>query len=334
MVFKALVLEFEKGYHIGWREPRAVIDHTTVLRALLYSSYLLNSEKCVELIKDGSLRATALLPTVTIDGLARPLLPFPRLPSYVKVSEIRKLWITPQGLKYVFEFVEGCNNSSGTPIVDEVGGNGISILCHRSGNSVRLRRIGDVVCLDDDCNGFTPINKDFFERVKEHRNRIDRVSSSADVFTIEGIKPNTLLWMAFEGSEEAVRCTENLVKLLEFLGLGGFRSRGWGKFRITSIEIDKQFLNTMIGMIGWDKGYNLLLGSMPLGQWMDPHRSFLEVGTIMGRAGPPQDEYVLPVIKVLDVGSLVYIVSVPSHKLMSLNNNRATLIFNPVVLHA
>jgi len=328
------VLEFEKGYHTGWREAITVIDHTTVLRALLYSSYLLNSEKCVELIKDGLLRATALLPTVTIDELARPLLPFPRLPSYAKVSEIRKLWMTPQGLQYVFDFVKKCSESFGTPIVDEVRSDAISILCHRSENSVKLRRVGDVVCFDDDCKGFTPINKDFFEKVKEHRNRIDRISGSADVFTIEGIKPNTLLWTAFQGSEEAVRCTENLVKLLEFLGLGGLRSRGWGKFRVTSIEIDKQFLNTMIGMIGWDKGYNLLLGLMPLGRWIDLHKSFLEVGTIMGRAGPPQDEYVLPVIKVLDVGSLVYVIDVPSYKLIPLNNNRATLIFNPVVLHA
>lgn len=114
-----------------------------------------------------------------------------------------------------FDFVERCSDSSGTPIVDEVGGDGTSILCHRSGNSVRLRRIGDVVCLDDDCSGFTPINKDFFERVKEHRNRIDRVSGSADVFTIEGIKPNTLLWMAFEGSEEISRVVESLGSLME-----------------------------------------------------------------------------------------------------------------------
>lgn len=334
MISKTILLEFEKGYHVGWREPRVILDHTTVLRALLYSSYLLDLGKCAELIKGGLLRASSLLPAVKVEGLAKILLPFPRFPSYVKASEIRRLWITPQGLRHIFDFVKMCSESFGTPIVNEVGGDNISIICDRLRNATKLRRIGDVVCLDDDCRGFTPSHRDFFERIEEHRNRIDRVSGSADLFVVEGIKPNTVLWMVLEGDEEAVRCAENLVRLLEITGLGGLRSRGWGRFRIVNIEVDRQLFNTMSRMIGWSKGYNLLLGSMPPGRWMDLRRSFLEVGIIMGRSGPPQDEYVLPVIKILDVGSLVYVVDTPGHKLMSLNNDRAVLLFNPVVLHA
>ncbi|MEM4554100.1 MAG: hypothetical protein QXQ93_08840 [Ignisphaera sp.] len=334
MVFRVLLLEFEKGYHVGWREPRVIVDHTTVLRALLYYSYLLGLGKCVELIKGGSLRSSALLPAVKIGDSVRILFPFPRLPSYVKASEIRKLWTTPQGIQYILDFVKECVESSGTPIVDEVRGDSISILCHGANKSVELKQIGDVVCVDSDCKGFTSDHRGFFERVEEYRNRVDRLSGSADVFVVKGIKPNTLLWIAFEGNEEAIICAENLFKLLEQTGLGGLRSRGWGRFRVVDAKIDEQFLDTVTKMLGWSKGYNLLLGSMSPGGWMDLPRSFLEVGTIMGRSGPPQDEYVLPVIKILDVGSLVYVVNIPGPKIISLNNNRALLLFNPVVLHA
>ncbi len=340
MPVKVYLLLFRKGYHVGWREPRELVDHTTVLRALVYLAHLTGSDRCFELIKGGKLEASALLPTLPIDGnYVRLLAPFPYLPCLGKASEIRRLYLTLPALSALVEFADRCHNTEGVPVVGISYDGSIVIQCVNAVKEVRaliLRRVEGIACLDgDDCAKVKDYAiQRFIETISEYRNRIDRVTGAADLFTLYGKRPRTPLWLALHGEEEALKCAGELLKILEYTGIGGLRSRGWGLFTLLEEVKLSSWDQSIINKVGWAPGLVYLLGTMPPGTWLRYKFSYANRYVIMGRAGPPTGEYKLPVLEVMDVGSLVYVESIPKSMIIPLDGGKAVYIFNPVVLHA
>jgi len=340
---KVIVLTFDKGYHVGWREPRKIVDHKTILRALIYVARLINAEKCIERFVRGELGASALLPTIVLDNEVRLLAPFPRIPCLGKAARIRGLFVTLSTLKCVLDFIAKCVNAEGAPVAQEV-------VVGKVGNSERvaikcvdglqmtleLERIRGVVCLGKECDEVKPhVPEEFFSIVSEYRNRIDRLSGAADVYEVYGVKPFTPLWLAFRGDKKAVDCCLNLLEVLQRLGIGGLRSRGWGKFKIgINMEVKSDDENVVTSFGGWSKGFNYLLGLALPGNWVDVKKSYATRDTVMGISGPPMDEYRLPLIYAMDVGSVVYAKDIPNPQILTINNGRAVIVFNPVVIHA
>jgi len=339
---KVAVLIFDKGYHVGWREPRRIIDHTTLLRAFIYVAYLTGCIRCVELIEKGRLAASALLPTVkTASGCLKLLAPFPQIPCLGKAARLRGLFVSLSTLREILQVVSKCYNGGGAPIAFEVSvERKVVIRCTNVKDlKLELKRVKSIACLnklDKDCSIIVDqIPLQFFMQISEHRNRVDRITGAADVYEVYGVQPQTPLWTLVMGSNEALDCAMNLLKILQKFGIGGLRSRGWGRFRI---EIDTKICDDDEDILrlysGWSTGFNYLLGSMPPGDWLDLEHSYAVKDVIMGRAGPSNNEYIVPIIYVMDVGAVVYTKDVPQPYIISLSGGRAIYIFNPVVIHA
>jgi len=333
---KVVALVFDKSYHVGWREPRRIVDHTTILRALTYVSHLTGAEKCADLLTHGELEASALLPAITIGREIRLLAPFPKIPCLGKASRIRGLFTTLATLKQVVNYIAKCISGEGAPVARESQDKIIVDCVGGSIQPLELYRVKGVACIANECNALVPYTpEEFYELVTEYKNRIDRLSGSADVYDVYGIKPLTPLWLALRGSEEAIRCGVNLLEVLQRFGIGGLRSRGWGRFRLElGFAIRSEDLEVLTRFSGWMQGYNYTLGFMTPGKWMDPADSYATREVIMGRSGPSINEYRLPLVYVMDIGSVVYAKDIPKPYALHIDDGRAVLIFNPVVIHA
>ena len=335
-IIKVVTLVFDKGYHVGWREPRRVVDHTTVMRALIYVSHIAGAGKCAELLTRGELEASALLPTIVVGREARLLAPFPKIPCLGKASRIRGLFVTLSTLKQMVSYIAKCVSGGGTPVAREAQDK-IDVDC--VGGSVQpleLYRVKGVACLANECNALAPYTpEELYELVVEYRNRIDRLSGSADVYEVYGVKPLTPLWLALRGGEEAIRCGISLLELLQRFGIGGLRSRGWGKFTLNlQPQINPNDLDVLNTLSGWVKGVNYILGLMTPGNWLDPEHSYATREVVMGRSGPSMNEYRLPLIYAMDVGSIVFAKEIPKPHVIHVDGGRATIVFNPVTIHA
>jgi len=335
-----ILLSFERGYHVGWRSPQPIIDHITLLRALISMSHTTRVNKCADLIINGKLSTTALLPTAKcIEGKLKLLTIFPRLPVVGKASGVQRLLTTLTAVIHILKYTSECVKNNGrvfvTPIINMVkleclGVQGIKPLELPVKKGVVLKDVKEQSAIE-------PLGSLFevFEMITEYRNRIDRLSGAADVFQVYGYKPRTPLWLALIGENEAVKCAIEQLEILQVLGIGGLRSRGWGKFTvIRDVSICDEDLEVLKNYLGWSIDYNYLLGFMTPGTWVDSDRSYALKITITGRAGPSHNAYKLPVLEVMDIGSLVYAKKHPQPFTLSLSNNSAVIVFNPVVLHA
>jgi hypothetical protein len=333
---KVATLVFDKGYHVGWREPRRVVDHTTVLRALIYLSHITGAEKCAELLTRGELETSALLPAIVVGREARLLAPFPKIPCVGKASRIRGLFVTLSTLKQIVGYTAKCIDDGGAPVAHEAQDKIVVDCADGSVQPLELYRVKGVACIANECSTIAPyIPEELYELVVEYRNRIDRLSGSADVYEVYGVKPVTPLWLALRGSEEAIRCGASLLELLQRFGIGGLRSRGWGKFTLNlQPQINPSDLDVLNTFSGWAKGVNYILGLMTPGNWLDPEHTYATREIVMGRSGPSTNEYRLPLIYAMDIGSIVFVKEVPKPHVIHVDGGRATIVFNPVAIHA
>jgi len=334
---RVVVVEFDKGYHVGWRELRRIIDHTTILRALIYVAYLTNAIKCIEVLSKGGLEASALLPTVSdSEEQLRLLAPFPKIPCLGKAGRVRGLFVTLSTLGKVLNYIARCGMNGGVPVAQEViAGDEIMVKCAEVKKEVLvLKKVKGIACMDKECDKVTPrFPEELFSIVSEYRNRIDRLTGATDVFEVYRIKPFTHLWLAFRGSEEAVECGIRCLEVLQRLGIGGLRSRGWGRFRVvTNAKVSSEDREVLERLSGWLQGYNYLLGLMPPGDWVDIEHTYATREVIMGLAGPSNNEYRLPIIYTMDIGSIVYAKTPPLPQTFLLDGGRAILLFNPVTI--
>lgn len=342
MPIRLFFIVFSKGYHVGWRRPEKIIDHVTLLRALMSVAYSLGDEWLAREIASGCLSATALLPAVPVGKCTRLLTVFPTLPAIVKASKLGVSWITLHAAHRVVTLAQKCANTSTWPVLSSVKDK-LLIKCQSGEDKLELDVWRGVACVPgEDCRSLqegleAPI--ELFEELVEYHNRIDRVTGAADLYRLSGWAPRVPLWLAVRGEEKVLRHVEASLEALRELGIGGYRSRGWGSFKLVGdarpCSLDMEVLE---GYSAWSTGYNMLLGSMFLERvdWIDGRLSFAKPRIFMGISGQVYDEYRLPVIEAMDIGSLVYARSTPSLVVYKIGtaspHGKAYIVFNPLVV--
>ncbi len=335
---KAFLLEFEAPYHVGWRRPRALIDHTTVLRALASTAYMVGEEGVGDGVRDGLVASTSILPTARAGGEVIPLAPFPALP--LKAGKLRKerYFIPLKDLREVVRGVSECVKGGGVPYVDyaDVEGREFLLLC---GDEVKahlheVAGAGEGVNVVSVKEGVTLNSTTGISEVKQFKNRVDRVSGAADVYDLRGYVAKGVMWVGVEVDGIPVSKVRELMKVLGMLGIGAYRSRGWGRFRVLGelelSDVDARFLKGEV---------NYLLGTYPFSSdEVDVRRSYVNLARVEGRAGPTHLEYDLPVINVADAGSLLYVVREGlRHRTVRIKAHDALreepfITFNPLVI--
>ncbi|MET1101571.1 MAG: hypothetical protein ABWW69_03730, partial [Pyrodictiaceae archaeon] len=254
MKTRVLFFAFKRGYHVGWRRPEKIVDHVTVLRALLSTAFMLGRRGFVESVRSGELAASALLPALPMgDGEARLLSLFPPLPALVKRSKLGLSWATLPASHAIVVFANDCASKGGLPLLARAKDGGIGVFC-RNGDGGRLLldlREGGIACLPgEDCNSLPRAPTPILEKVEEYHNRIDRVTGAADLYRVSGWRPQAPLWLGLHGVESVVDEAEALARILGELGLGAYRSRGWGFFSVEELKphrLDEAILQNSIG---------------------------------------------------------------------------------------
>lgn len=336
---KAFLLEFTAPYHVGWRRARALIDHATVLRALASTAYMVGEEGVGDGVRDGLVASTSILPTARAGGEVVLLAPFPALP--LKAGKLRKerYFIPLKDLREVVRGVSECVKGGGVPYVDyaDVEGREFLLLC---GDEVKARLHEVVVRADEGVKvvsvreGVALDSTTGIVEVKQFKNRVDRVSGAADVYDLRGYVAKGAVWVGVHVDGIPVSKVRELMKVLGMLGVGAYRSRGWGRFKILGelelSDIDAGFLRGEV---------NYLLGTYPFSSdEVDTKRSYVNLARIEGKAGPTYLEYDLPVINVADVGSLLYVVREGlRHRTVGIKAHDALreepfITFNPLVI--
>jgi len=342
-MLKIYLIRFKTPYHVGWRKPRKIIDHITVLRALLNISFTLGIRKVPEEIVNGAVKSSAILPTAKIDGKLRLLAPFPPMPSMIKLSKLGVKWITLESLKSLAKASTECLMKKGLPIVDSIVDNELTIKCIINSREDDVLKLKVLKKTDGGVSGIVDLNYGDVERdveispAIEYHNRIDRVTGASDIYVLRGWKTTTPFWLAFKLSDNVSSKMDLLLKVLMEIGIGGYRSRGWGLFEMlheTHVhEGDLEVLRTSSEWLA--NTYNILLGTMLFEGEISFKESYIIPYRVEGKSGPSYAEYDLEVMSVADVGSMVYVVKKPTHKIIEHNSgvHRAFTVFNPIVIN-
>ncbi len=334
----AYKIKFIAPYHIGWRSVEYLIDGSTILKALVSLAYSLGMNSFVKEALSCSVSTSAALPTLSCDGKEHLLIPFPPLPSTTNLSKLGTLWITLTSLKKLINAVNTCSTKGypivGKPEYDDKDKNYYLPLECRTHEGryemLKLKLHGPILHLEDESINCGEI-KDFFKEVKYYRNRLDRISTAADLYQVSGYISTKPLSILITASEQTHNNLESMFKVLAELGIGGFRSRGWGKFKF----LGKEVINTV--KFGFNRaGYYALLSSTPyLNGSADLNKSFVTLRYIEGRGGPTYEEYTLPYCIAANVGSLIYLksnIQKCSETLIIGKESVAHLLFNPLLL--
>jgi hypothetical protein len=347
---QVLAIEFTKGYHVGWIRSEEIIDHLTILRSLIEISGLTQHKYIINAIVNGKLKSTALLPTHICKDTVKLLAPIPVTPLGLGVKKEYIRWSTLPAIKHIVEFAEKCVNKHGFIVLESVSNREIVYKCRdRKSYSIledlRLELRGEppIVCLTDiDCDYICPDRRKYLEYFYEIRTRIDRITGSADVYRVEGVQAHTPLWLALISSEEHL--LEEVVKLMHILGdmgIGGYRSKGFGKFKTIDVKVVGDDLEILKKYTIWKEGYAYLLGSLPSTcSSIVTDFSYSSQRMLEGIGGNTFNQYYLPVIRLLDVGSLLYFergAKEPYYviKLSPIGglDHEPLIVFNPVMIH-
>lgn len=322
---------FETPYHVGWREPEAIIDHSTILRALISVASSIGDEKLVNAVKELKVRASAVLPTAKgEDGRVRLLAPLPVLPRMVRLSKLGIKWATLTAVRSIALFATRCAEAKGVPYVASARGGAITIRCTGSDDVLELRYGRGVV----KPGGEPSIAEEpQLRRVLHYFNVIDRATGSADLYPFAGFEATSPMWIAVDAPNGFEQHIEPLLSLLGELGIGGRRSRGWGRFRVVDLDAYGDDVEVLKRYGTWTRDtYNVVLGCTLNG--FDRRRSFVATRSIGGRAGPPYDEHLLPFMILADVGSTLYASEPSPATTISIDGSYvgSTIILNPIAV--
>jgi len=336
MPLKAYFIKFHRAYHVGWNRPEKIIDHSTILRALLNLAYMTKYDRLIKSVLKGKIRASALLPTIPSSDGRKLLVPFPQMPSKVRITKVGVEWATLKSVTEISSFATKCLESKGRVFLESVKNGEVQIKCKGIEEYLKLNVERKIVHADDEHITPTTIR---FERIVEYHNRIDRVTGSADLYPLTGYCCNVpLCWIVDLPGDIAEGVTEFL-KVLSGLGLGGFRGRGWGRFtlledlKLSNVDYD------LIRKYGkWTpRRYHILLGCLlAKDNIIDEEHSFVKIRIIGGYGGSSVGTYMLPVLAPADVGSMVFVKQVPKPYIeevtMKLNDYIPLIIFNPIAI--
>lgn len=319
-----ILLNFESPYHVGWRSAEPIIEGFTVHRALIYASVVVEGDasRTGELTE---LRVSAALPALSAGNCYRLLLPTPPLPSRVALKKRTLRWTTikavaslARGMPYILNIVEEGGEEGRIAVCSEEG---LLELCYKN----------EVI---HECEKSVEAPIHILERVDVHVNKVDRITNTADVYKVIAYKPYTKLGVALQGEDSTINYVAELFKVVEELGIGGMRSRGYGRFTTeigTLCDEDEKLLVEQRG-----PGRLVLLGSYTFNDSIDRSKSIVNKRNVAGYAGPAYDNYVLPYLDYIGSGSIVHATTNLSPIRISVKTSRAgaLIVFNPVVAGA
>ncbi len=341
-MIKVYAIRFRTPYHVGWREPSKIVESVTVHRALIslaYEIYGAHGDNIVKSIIETKL--SSLLPSIRVDYKCyKPLIPYPPIPSRPKPEKAGIEWATLKALSEILSMVGRCITSHGEiPFILFEGGR-TKILCDGSSHEIGVRVVKGKGILASDEEKLEHYLKEFlkpFEEISIWRNRIDRITGSADLYRVPAFRARTdLILMAYQDPNIAYPLQE-MLQILGKLGLGGLRSYGFGKFDIWEADIcEEGFEKNLEAYVGFKaSGAYLSLGSY-LGEdieW-ERNKSLIRPKEIQGYSGPPYEEYLLPIVRYASAGSVIYLKQRPRPRIIEISTSifKPLLIFNPLLI--
>jgi hypothetical protein len=346
-------IEFTKGYHVGWTRSEEIIDHITILRGLIATLAMMQEHDSIGRIINGELKTTSVFPIHICKGVGKLLARMPASPHGPSIKKERVRWSTLPATRRVLEFYEKCDSLGGFPLLKSIE-EGVVYECRdkdtlRYYDEEKFKVVGDprILCIEgDDCEHICHDKRHYYEYFDEVHARIDRVSGSSDVYRLTGIKALAPLWLALISTSEAI--LDKAVKALRLLGdigLGGYRSRGLGRFKLLDVKLADEDIevlkkNTLLNR----PGYVYLLGSYPIIEdaikLFDIDRAYCYQRLLEGISGDSYNYYYLPVLRLLDVGSVVYLRETRRGLYYTIPIDaiglgfKPMIVFNPVVIHA
>jgi len=324
LLTKSLIIEFKTPYHVGWRRPEPIIDGLTVHRSLLALSSMIVPQGLEELVE--KLRVSAILPAVRKQGQHEPLIPLPPIPSKMGAKKAGLEWATLRATSTL----AGKTSLGGHVILEGVErGKAVFKLASSSTTFELCVENGVLKECDEDIE---PLASSPLERFEAVFNRVDRVTGSADLFKVSGYRPRGDMMVVIQSaSSDLLRRAEDLLRLLGVVGVGGLRSRGFGKFVVKG----EAGLDTK--RFGGDPcaGPNVMLGSYLLDDSLvDLSKSYVITRLLAGYSGPTQDTHILPYLSIAGAGSILYFKSPLKHLVRRVEtaSHSSLLVFNPVAI--
>jgi hypothetical protein len=348
MGIKSYLLKFTEPYHVGWRRAKSLISSFTLQRALISVSYMVGLdggrlEEC---------RLSSMLPAIPgKGGCYHVVLPVPSLPMRFKASKLGLRWFTPGAARALTARADKLCDGSITLDVNP-SSMGYELLLRERGSSMERLYIVNVVETEDGrkitlSDGVLATEAEvrtirwdrvpvsLFESVRVWRNRIDRVTGAPDLFPVEGFKAIVDIAILIDCPHISHTVLHSLLELLGRLGVGGLRSIGWGRFTLVEGSLCGNYGEEVFKWRG--RGYYVLLGSYHDrdGDVVEWSRSFINMDTIEGLAGPPYFEYRLPYIRLAGAGSILYLKSEPKPIIERVSDNgfEALIVLNPLMVH-
>ena len=349
-MIKVYAIRFRSPYHVGWREPSEIIESVTIHRALIslvYEIYGASRDSIVKKIIET--RFSSLLPSIKInDKCYKPLIPYPPIPSKPKPEKMNIKWVTLNAVLEILSRVKRCiKEHQGTPYMifeDE----GAKIICTGSSQvsekryeeKIGAKILSRVLASDkEDLERYLKGSFEPFEEINIWRNRIDRITGSADLYRVSAFRAKTDLILIADGDPDIVSYLQEMLQILGKIGLGGMRSYGFGKFDVWEANICgdglEKSLEDYVGFRGSD--VYLSIGSY-LGEDIEWERdkSFVRLKEIQGYSGPSYEGYILPVIRYASSGSIVYLKQSPKPRLIEISASlyKPLIVFNSLFVRS
>lgn len=329
-MLEAFRVDFEKGFRVGYRRPERVVPAVAVLRALASVASMTGDTGLLRAVLEGRVAASAILPALHDGGRLVPLVPLaPQGVVHASLSKSAglgrkaRLYATLGGARRLAEALDtaGCGAAPCAELVGEL--------------SKRLKVVvlkgGDAVLVDDGEEAAvaraTPTDVGL---AAEHRNAIDRLTSSASPFLVTYAKPRgpMVLLVEHEGLD-----VERALKLLGELGLGGLRSRGLGRFTARKIDLGESRGVAPLSRASTGR-YAVSLGEVPLSSdAVDWRRSFFELSVITGYVGPPYAQRLARPIAASRAGASLYVAKQTYERVeVGSEDAPSTFVFNPLLV--
>lgn len=300
-----------------------MIDGLTIHRALMYASILVEGGvRRVDEIR--KLRVSAALPAVSVDKCYKLLLPVPPIPSRTPLKKKNIRWASLRALVEITRLIA----QNEFPYV-------LSVEEQRGFSKLVVEARGHVIylCIESgviyECGESLKPPLKVIERLDFFLNRMDRVTNATDVFKVSGYKSYTRFGILLQGDDNAVDYSAELTSLLGKTGLGGLKSRGFGKFTVHTAELcDIDMITEPRKPCGM-----VLLGSYMFTEFIDFTKSIVNKRVLAGYAGPVYDPHKLPYIDYIGAGSIIFVNENlrPIVKSVKTSSTGAEIVFNPVV---
>lgn len=342
-------LDFVKGFKIGYRRLVVFPPAELVVRALISVAAMLNLNNLVGCLCGGDVSFSSILPAaVCEEGRLKLLLPFiPPLSALWEPGGKRRVdYVTLPAIVRIVEAINECAQQAlkGDQFIRRIRGSApeiVHIECAAYGESRKDEMVKRVLGLFGECK---PTLCTTLEEAVEHRNVLDRLTGSAKPFVFQHIRVQGPMLLLSRVPERCLEEYKRALTILGELGLGGGRSRGFGRFHVSEVSLCKDDLNVIRNLTSYADAtpgrYVFTLGGLPVADGVaDWSRSFFLIESISGPMGPPHAQFFLrrPLV-IAGFGSLVRVPEsgVPGERLIVRLKEAfpipSVFVFNPLVV--